>query len=114
MQDFETRIRPAIVGTDGRVGAYTVEFRRRGKTFVAVTLYEGFGMGEPAEPDMRDAFVAKAKALMREVLTAGGAPNPQEPPQPEGPPFSSSQTEPQLDDAPTIRVRGEGMIRPEE
>ncbi|WP_147272187.1 hypothetical protein [Phyllobacterium salinisoli] len=79
----------------------------------------------------------RAKALMREIIDATGEaqpwtnelrPNvpdpgdrastpdqPAEQPaeQPEGPPISSSQSEPELDDAPTVRVRGEGFIRPD-
>ncbi|PRD45654.1 hypothetical protein C5748_00325 [Phyllobacterium phragmitis] len=89
-----------------------------------------------------DVLVNRAKALMREVLEATGEgevwtnelrPNvpdpgdhasnaseqpPEQPPeqpveQPDGPPISSSQSEPELDDAPTVRVKGEGLIRPD-
>jgi hypothetical protein len=113
MQEFETQIRPAITGTDGRVEAYTVEFRRDGRTHVAVTLYEAFGSQGQSSPE---ELVARAKATIRQLLDATGetqSDTEHEPGQPEGPRFSSSQTEPELDDAPTVHVTGEGMIRPE-
>ncbi|KXF78441.1 hypothetical protein ATN84_01170 [Paramesorhizobium deserti] len=104
---------------DGR----TVQFQAESGARVTVTLpapfrtdFESVNLAERT-----DILVDRAKALMREVLEVTGeagmrpeggphVPHPLD--QPEGPPISSSQSEPRLDDAPTVRVKGEGMIRP--
>ena len=117
MQDVEIRILPETGGLDNHVEGYTVEFYEEGGTCVAVALHDLSGTDfEPGN------LVDRAKAVIREVLKAtgkagmgpdGGPRASHSPDQPEGPPISSSQSEPRLDDAPTVRVKGEGMIRPD-
>ncbi|GAB1581209.1 hypothetical protein [Phyllobacterium phragmitis] len=114
MQDFEIRIVPATGGPDAHIEGYTVEFYEEGGACVAVTLHDLFGTDFHSGnlTERTDVLIDRAKALMREVLEATGEQASRKPLQPEGPPISSSQSEPELDDAPTVRVKGEGMIRP--
>ncbi|WP_420959708.1 hypothetical protein [Brucella sp. IR073] len=121
MQDFQIKIK-TVTGPDARIDGHLVEFCRQGETCVSVTLHERFGADyRPGGPtDQPQGLADKARALMREVLMAmdeGTArfaeDTASEPEQPKGPPFSSAQAEPGVDDAPTVRVTGEGMIRPE-